>query len=179
MTLLLLLLQSRDLHINLDKDAEGVVAAVEDDDDDDDDDDEVDKDGDVDDEDKEAATGGEEKHCVNDIDDDEEADDDEEEDNNDDDDNKNSKAGGGLCAVPDQILYVCNTIGYTTATAAAATEREGKDIEVLLAFIRFPWDNTLFIAPDIHNTESDMTSSRMVVTLSSLYQVTYQYVIVI
>ena len=49
-----------------------------------------------------------------------------------------------------------------TATTASSSEREADDIVILLSFIWFPSDNTLFIAPNIRVP---------IVTLPSMYQV--------
>ena len=53
----------------------------------------------------------------------------------------------GLLAVPDRVLYTRRTHGEATVTAAALSEREEKDEVVVIPFIWFPSDNTLFIAP--------------------------------
>ena len=42
------------------------------------------------------------------------------------------------------IPYTCRTNGKTTATATVVVEREDEDVVVLLSFIWFPFDNTLF-----------------------------------
>ena len=55
----------------------------------------------------------------------------------------------GLLAVPDWVLYTRCTHGVATVTAAAPSEREDKDEVVVLPFIWFPSDDTLFIAPNI------------------------------
>ena len=68
--------------------------------------------------------------------------------------------------VPNRYCSHTGTHGNTPATATASTEREEEGTVVLLSFVWFPLDNILFIAPYIQYTESDITSSRMGVTLS-------------
>eukprot|EP00751_Fragilariopsis_kerguelensis_P006580 CAMPEP_0170782864 /NCGR_PEP_ID=MMETSP0733-20121128/15157_1 /TAXON_ID=186038 /ORGANISM="Fragilariopsis kerguelensis, Strain L26-C5" /LENGTH=75 /DNA_ID=CAMNT_0011127393 /DNA_START=51 /DNA_END=275 /DNA_ORIENTATION=- len=57
-----------------------------------------------------------------------------------------------------------NQLYVETATAAVPSEREDKDLVVLLPFVWFPLDDTLFIAPDMNNTDNNIiTNSRYTV----------------
>ena len=85
--------------------------------------------------------------------------DDRDDDEGDDGSNKNSKAGGGLFAIINQVLHTSHTHGMATATAAAPSKREDKDLVVLLPFVWFPLDDTLFIAPDMYNTDSNIITN--------------------
>ena len=59
----------------------------------------------------------------------------------------------------------CRTHGKATAIAPVSTESEEEGAVVLLSFIRFPLDNTLFIAPNIrycnHPSGNRWTRTRM------------------
>ena len=48
-----------------------------------------------------------------------------------------------------RILYTRRTHGETTATVTASAEREEEGAVVLVSFVWFPLDNTLFITPVI------------------------------
>ena len=47
------------------------------------------------------------------------------------------------------VYGTCRTHWKETATATASTESEEEGAVLLLLFLWFPLDNTLFIAPDI------------------------------
>ena len=54
------------------------------------------------------------------------------------------------CAVQLDTVYMPRrTHGKATAIVTASTERKEEGAVVLLSFVWFPLDNTLFIAPDI------------------------------
>ena len=60
-------------------------------------------------------------------------------------------------AVRSGTVYMpCRTHGNGTAVTSAPSEIEEEDVVVLLPFVQFPLDNTLFLAPT-YNTDSNMT----------------------
>jgi len=70
--------------------------------------------------------------------------------------NSSHPAYGTILIAISSLMVICRTVLYTrrthgkaTATVTTSTEREEEGTVVLLSFLWFPLDNTLFITPDI------------------------------